>query len=238
MAEGPSGIPVYYHRCRSCSFLFTTFCDSFTPSQWTTHIYNPNYYLKVDPDYADRRPQSNALTVDALLAGRHGDYHGLDYGGGNGRTAALLQATGYRFECYDPFGDSNVVADSRECYNFCSAFEVAEHSPDPHNFLREIVSLCSPDRLAVLISTHLHDRHTASNSRLDWWYAAPRNGHISLYSHLSLKKAARIHGLDCLSLTENTHLLTRGYTPRDARAFLIAGKLRSRWRRLVQRCTT
>lgn len=234
MPGGPSGVPVYYHLCRACGFLFTTFCDRFTPAQWSTHVYNPAYYQDIDPDYAERRPHGNALTIDALLAGHYDQWHGLDYGGGNGRTAQLLRAMGYRYDCHDPFGASDIDPLLRGRYDFCSAFEVAEHTPDPTAFLREIVTLCSPERLAVLVGTHVHDRHTAPDDRLDWWYAAPRNGHISLHSRRSLQVLARRHGLDCLTLTEQTHLLTRGYTPREACAFLWIGKLRTRWRRLLK----
>lgn len=36
MPQGPLGVPVYYHLCDHCGFLFTTFCDRFKPTQWAT----------------------------------------------------------------------------------------------------------------------------------------------------------------------------------------------------------
>lgn len=235
MPAGPSGIPVQYYRCRACAFVFTPFCDDFTPAQWTTHIYNEAYYQEVDPDYAERRPLGNALAIDALLSGRHSDWIGLDYGGGNGRTAELLRSMGYHYECHDPFGVSDDSDSYRGRYNFCSVFEVAEHAPDPAAFLREITALCTPGRLAVLVGTHVNDRHTRAGGSLDWWYAAPRNGHISLHSRRSLALLARAQDLDCVSLTEQTHLFSRGYTRREALTFLWAGKIKTRWRRVLGR---
>lgn len=231
--RGLSGAPVYYHRCHACHFVFTEFCDSFTPAQWTTHVYDESYYHEVDPDYGERRPQANAQVINALLANCHEDWLGLDYGGGNGLTAALIREMGYRYECFDPFGSSDVSVGSRGLYNFCSVFEVAEHAPDPGGFTREIVDLCSKDRLAVLVGTHVNDRHVTDDGRLDWWYAAPRNGHISLHSRRSLQLLAHAQGLDCLNLSEQTHLFSRGYTQKEALAFLLTGKIRARWHRAV-----
>lgn len=234
MRSGAMGVPVYYHRCVACGFVFTSFCDGFTATQWITHIYNEAYYREVDPDYSERRPRGNALAVDALLAGRQRSWIGLDYGGGNGRTAAMLREMGYRYESYDPFGHSDVTTEAKECYDFCSAFEVAEHAHDPSSFVQEIVGLCSRGQLAVLVGTHVNDGHIREGGRLDWWYASPRNGHVSLHSRLSLQKLAQANGLDCVSLTEQTHLFSRGYTKCEALLFLLSGKIRTRVRRALR----
>src|SRR2546423_14681900 len=50
-----SGVPVYYHRCPSCHFIFTTAFDSFTPDDFRRHVYNEQYAL-IDPEYAEERP--------------------------------------------------------------------------------------------------------------------------------------------------------------------------------------
>src|SRR5688572_1810116 len=47
-----SGVPVYYHRCRSCGFIFTVAFDHFSPGDFAREIYNDEYRL-VDPDFAD-----------------------------------------------------------------------------------------------------------------------------------------------------------------------------------------
>ena len=35
-----SGVPVYYHRCPSCRFIFTAAFDHFTTDDFHRHIYN------------------------------------------------------------------------------------------------------------------------------------------------------------------------------------------------------
>jgi len=228
-----AAIPVYYLRCERCSFIFTTFCDSFTARQWTAYVYNAEYYLTLDPDYADVRPRGNCIAVDCLLSAHKDEVIGLDYGGGNGKTAALLREVGYRYDTYDPFGVSLLTDGFVERYNFCSAFEVAEHSHDPVNFLGEIVRLASKSKLAVLVGTHVVDDISVAGLGLGWWYAAPRNGHISLYSKRSLQELARRFDLRCTTFSRTTHLFTRGYSSREAFRFLLLGKLRSRLRRLL-----
>ena len=234
-APPASGIPVYYRRCTRCRFIGTNFFDGLTRRQWTSWVYNDAYYSSIDPGYREIRPRANAGVVDAMLNDHTSDWRGLDYGGGNGETARYLQAMGYDYACHDPFGRSTALESSRGSYNFCSAFEVAEHTPDPRAFIADVVHWCTPGRLAVLIGTHVHDDAVSDAGRLAWWYAAPRNGHVSLHSRQSLQLLAAQQGLDCLSLSERTHLLTRGYSPSEARWFLLKGKLRGRVRRLLRR---
>lgn len=232
--DGLRGIPVFYHRCMSCGFIFTSFFDNFNPTQWMGLLYNAEYYARVDPDYAVVRPRGNAMVIDGLLCGRKAEVIGLDYGGGNGQTATLLRNMGYRYDTHDPFGLSALTPDLAGRYNFCSAFEVAEHTPDPLGFVGDMVRMCSKDKMAILIGTHTHNGNVSDASRLGWWYAAPRNGHISLYSKQSLLKLAGQFGLHCISFSESTHLLTRGMSSYDAYRFLLKGKLRSRLRRLFR----
>ncbi len=44
---------------------------------------------------------------------------------------------------------------------------------------------------------------------LNWWYAGPRNGHVSLYSRASLAKLVRRFGLKLGSFSESMHVLYR-----------------------------
>lgn len=232
--EGIVGIPVYYRRCLGCDFVFTEFFDDFTPSMWSGLVYNTAYYETIDPEYADVRPRANAQAIDALLRDRKADWIGLDYGGGNGLTSVHLSQRGYCYDTYDPFGTTAMRPEHAGHYNFCSAFEVAEHTPNPVAFLADIVRLCSAERLAILIGTHVHDKHVNAQNGLSWWYAAPRNGHISLHSRRSLATLARRFSLSAVSLTEQTHLLTRDYGHAEALRFLLKGKLRGRLQRLLR----
>lgn len=50
--DTPSLIPVIYHRCGNCGFIFTTYFDEFDEEMWCKHIYNTDY-IKVDPEYEE-----------------------------------------------------------------------------------------------------------------------------------------------------------------------------------------
>jgi Methyltransferase domain len=205
---GLRGIPVLYRKCTDCGFIFTDFFDDFTPDQWRTHIYNDDY-ARVDPDYESKRPRSNVVKINVLLIGRKNKIIGLDYGGGNGKTASLLRERGWAFDSYDPFGSTHMSPERMGRYNFCSAMEVFEHSPDPVSSLQDIVGKMAPGRAMIVIGTGLHDGIVSAQTRLSWWYAAPRNGHISLFSRKSMEILASRFGLAYSSIYPGTHLLTR-----------------------------
>lgn len=232
---GLVAVPVYYRRCSACGFVFTDFFDDFTPQQWSAQLYNDEYYRSVDPAYADERPLNNARGVDHLLRRYRQSTIGLDYGGGSGRTCGRLRELGYRFDTFDPFGARSLTPEFAGRYNFCTAFEVAEHTPDPRGFLGAIVELASPERLGILVGTQLLDGIVSDASRLSWWYAGPRNGHISLYSRRSMQLLAQRFGLDYTPFSSRTHLLTRHWSAREAWWLLARGKMVGRLDRLARR---
>ena len=160
---GICAIPVVYMQCGHCQFIFTEFCDSFTEEKWRRYVYNEQY-AKIDPEYLDIRPRVNAREIVALLAGKMANTVGLDYGGGSGKTAALLREQGWVFDTYDPFGHTDMSPDRIGRYNFCSAMQVFEHTPDPVGSLREIVEESKPWQTDDL------DRHR--NSR---WHRLERD---------------------------------------------------------------
>jgi len=233
--DGFSGCPLYYYRCGECAFIFTDFCDTFSPAEWHTHIYNADY-ARIDPDYVSVRPHGNAKVVDAVAHWFKRSLVGLDYGGGSGLTSKLLRERGYVYDTYDPFGETRLSPDLRGTYNFCSAFEVIEHSPNPRELMQTIVSLATPGRLIMMIGTQTHDGSVCDASRLSWWYVGPRNGHISIYSRRSLAVLAAQFGMTCTCVSKSTHLLTRGYSPLQItglRCLLFAGKLTRLTRKLL-----
>lgn len=233
--QGLSGVPVYYHRCGACGFVFTRFFDRFDGDEWRDIIYNDYYYERIDPDYAERRPRHNRDQLVTILRGRERRAIGLDYGGGNGRTAALMRERGYRYDSYDPYGDSELHPEYASRYDVCSAFEVAEHTPDPRDMMAQIVARCSSGPLTVLIGTLAQDDHMAAPTGLGWWYAAPRNGHVSLYSRRSLQMLGEQVGLSLISFNASQHLFFRGHSAAAVRRSVIGGKIRARLGRLVGR---
>lgn len=229
--QGLCTIPVIYRMCDKCQFIFTNFFDGFSGEQWQRYVYNDGY-LKLDPDYLKVRPCMNARDLITLLAGSKGSTIGLDYGGGNGMTAALMRENGWTFNSYDPFAYTDVSPDLIGRYNFCPAVEVFEHTPDPVGTLRDIVGMASSGPLMILISTGIHDGKVSKATRLSWPYASPRCGHISLYSSKSMQILAGRFDMTVTRVraASRTHLLVRGISENAARALQLRGKLLRRVR--------
>jgi hypothetical protein len=232
--QGLAAIPVIYRRCTDCRFISTDFFDDFTAAQWRAHVYNADY-ATVDPEYDSVRPRGNAREIASFLAGNARGAVGLDYGGGSGMTAALLRENGYAFDSYDPYGSTHLTPALAGRYTLCSAFEVFEHSPDPRGSLRQIVERASPGELTIYIGTGIHDGIVTEQTRLSWWYVAPRNGHVSIYSRRSLQILAAQFGLTYTALWpfRGTHLLTRGESTAAIRRRLVGAKLATRARTLL-----
>ena len=90
---------------------------------------------------------------------------------------------------------------------------------DVHGLAARLAALLAPDGL-LLASTLLSDGQLPPGRPLDWWYASPRNGHISLFSARSLRVLAGRHGLEVASFNPGLHALWRGGFPPWARHLL------------------
>lgn len=213
---GISGIPIYYYRCPECRFLFTTAFDDFSTDDFRRHVYNEEYLL-VDPDYLGVRARSNAEFLVQLFPGpRPGRV--LDYGGGSGVLADCLRAAGFpEVENYDPFvpAHSNRPDGRFDCV---VCFEVVEHSTDPEDTFADMMDFLSEPGL-IVFSTVLQPADI-DRQGLSWWYAGPRNGHVSLFSRESLQALIEPYGFACASFNNNLHVLYRE-VPGFARHFLI-----------------
>jgi SAM-dependent methyltransferase len=199
----PSGTLVRYHLCMVCGFCFAPEIQSWKREQFAASIYNDGY-AAVDPDYLGDRPRANARTLhDAFGASKQHLRH-LDYGGGSGLLSATLREHGWNSTSYDPFVDEGTNVQDLGSYDLVTAFEVFEHVPDIHALLQDLVTLCKPEGL-ILFSTLVSDGQIAQGARLTWWYASPRNGHISLFSSKSLTRWMSGKGLRFVSLNPNMH---------------------------------
>jgi SAM-dependent methyltransferase len=211
-----SGVPIYYYRCPACRFLFTTAFDHFTTDDFLRHVYNEEYHL-VDPDYREERSRANAALLTGLFSNPR-PHRILDYGGGNGTLANRLRAAGFpRVETYDPFvPDYSDSPDGR--FDCVVSFEVVEHSTDPERTFAEMGEFLADPGL-IVFSTLLQppdiDRHG-----LNWWYAGPRNGHVSLFSRESLRAIVEPLGFGFGSFNDNLHVLFREVPP-FAKHFIV-----------------
>ncbi len=202
---GLSGVPIYYHRCPTCRFIFTTAFDDFSKEDFLRHVYNDEYIL-VDPDYQESRPRANAGLLSSLFPQLR-PRRLLDYGGGNGVLVDALRDAGFpHAESYDPFVPQHADRPTGR-FDCIACFEVLEHSTDPSRTIAEMSELLSDPGLIVL-STLLQPADIERQG-LNWWYAGPRNGHVSLYSRESLERLLAPFGFRFGSFNDGLHVLFR-----------------------------
>jgi SAM-dependent methyltransferase len=216
----PSGISISYYLCNNCSFCFAPEFSSWKLQDFQEKIYNQDY-IEVDPDYLDIRPRSNAHNLISMFGDRGSRIKHLDFGGGNGLLSRVLNAAKWRSTSYDPFVDKDVVLDSLGKFDLITAFEVFEHVPDVNKLVKDISSLLKPDGI-VLFSTLVSDGNIEPSKGIDWWYASPRNGHISLFSVKSLAILGAQLGFSFGSFSSGFHLYCK-QVPLPSWASRLAG---------------
>jgi len=200
-----SGIPIYYYRCHDCGFIFTTFFDIFTEAELKGLIYNERY-IDVDPDFKEARPRQNTRIISKMLGGNK-DITILDYGGGTGLLADMLNNLGFQnVETYDPLFPETSTKPTVK-YDCIVCFEVVEHTTDPKATFDDLFSLLKEDGI-VLFST-LTQPGNMEELGINWWYIGPRNGHISIYTGKSLETVIQDAGFNFMSFDESWHLIFR-----------------------------
>ena len=206
-----AGQAVYYRRCAACGFLFSDYFDDWSDAEFLEHIYNPGY-AQIDPDYSETRPADNARMVAALFGALKDTLSVLDFGGGNGRFAALLRDDHGFADCttYEKLNPEFAAPPQRR-FALITCFETLEHVPDPVACAGAIAG-CLAEEGLVLMSTLLQPAHFDSLG-LSWWYVGPRNGHISIHSPRSLPLLWQTQGWRFTSLGRDFHIACRGRLP-------------------------
>jgi FkbM family methyltransferase len=197
---------VPYYRCRKCGFLFTDLIDDWDQHQIKDRIFNEEY-IRADPDFIKRRPEANARLINCLFGKNKEQLFVLDYGGGEGSLAYLLRNAGFKnVDVYDPMyhPDFKIVGKK---YHLMLAFEVMEHLSDPHSVFRDVNRFLQDE--GVFFFSTLVQPDDIGKIGTDWWYAAPRNGHVSLHSFQSLEILASEFGFQLQSLNRNQHMVYR-----------------------------
>ena len=202
-----SGIAIYYFTCRECQFTFAPEFENWKESDFSEHIYNEQYTY-IDPDYTDIRPRNNAELLDRLFGIYKDSITHLDFGGGNHLLSKLLRQKQWTSTSFDPFAEDRQDLSSLGHFNLLSAFEVFEHSPNTSTLMDNLCSLLTDDGI-IIFSTLASDGNIAPRQRLSWWYAAPRNGHVSLFSRKSLFLLGARHGFRFGSFSANLHVFWR-----------------------------
>ncbi len=186
---GLSGVTVHYYKCSQCGLIFTEFFDQWNTEDFSRFIYNDDY-AKVDGDYASARPERDAVVVAQRLAGLT-HLRLLDYGSGSRVLSRSLRSRGFEGATnYDP-----VSSPARPCgaFDVVTCFEVLEHTTRPLATLADIASFLAPGG-CVLFTTGIQPPDIAA-LRANWWYIAPRNGHVTIYTLNALALGGRAAGL-------------------------------------------
>ncbi len=204
----PSGQSIAYYLCRHCGYSFAPEFMRWSEAQFKERIYNEDYQL-VDPDYESVRPSDNAALIKKTFGAAKDEIKHLDYGGGSGLLSQLLADDGWSSTTYDPFVDDHFpFVKTNQKFDLITAFEVMEHVPQPRQLLERLVSLCKPNGL-VFFSTLIFDSGALERFSLDWWYVAPRNGHVSIFSDKSLKVLFAQYGMNVAHVDQNLHVAYR-----------------------------
>ncbi|MBF0181037.1 MAG: methyltransferase domain-containing protein [Magnetococcales bacterium] len=186
----PSGIIIDYYLCDRCGFCFAHPLTSWDHVAFKEYLYNENYEY-IDNDYKEARPLYMAHLLLEYVGDSSQKIKHLDYGGGNGALTTLLQGAHWQSVSYDPYMDHQEKPVGK--FDLITAFEVFEHVPKIHDVIIDIKKMLTPQGI-ILFTTALSDGYIMANQPLTWWYAAPRNGHISLYAAKTLSTLARQHG--------------------------------------------
>ncbi|NEX60834.1 class I SAM-dependent methyltransferase [Noviherbaspirillum sp. 17J57-3] len=203
----PSGTLVHYALCGECGYCFAPEMCAWPLEKFEALIYNADY-VKVDPDYVSLRPKGSAHMLRGMFPNLPSTVRHLDYGGGSGIMSDLLREAGWTSRSYDPFVHKDTQPAQLGKFDFITAFEVFEHVPDARQLIGTLGSLLE-DGGMLLFSTLLSDGQVHPGQRPGWWYASPRNGHISLFSRKALAVLAVEYGYNFGSFNENLHIMCK-----------------------------
>jgi SAM-dependent methyltransferase len=197
--------PIYYFLCDNCHFCFAPEIYNWTISEFEEKIYN-NQYIEIDPDYVENRPTANAKQLTHLFDNQKQLIRHLDYGGGSGLLSQLLREQDWQSITYDPFYNKETNLKNLGKFDLITAYEVFEHVPNVDKLMSDLSFLLN-DNGIILFSTLLSDGQIEKNKRIQWWYASPRNGHISLFSKKSLSILANNSGFTLGSFSTGLHAM-------------------------------
>jgi 2-polyprenyl-6-hydroxyphenyl methylase/3-demethylubiquinone-9 3-methyltransferase len=131
----------------------------------------------------------------------------------------MLRTVGFpRVDTYDPFVPDHSTRPSPP-YDCVICFEVVEHSTDPTSLFADMSELLSAS--GIIVFSTLVQPDDIDSQGLNWWYAAPRNAHISLYTKQSLAQVGHRLGFRLGSFNQSYHVFFRD-VPDYAKHFLFA----------------
>ncbi len=184
-------------ECIECGFAQFDDMSAWSEARFADLIYNDDYHL-CDMPFEEIRPRRLADWLSSFV----GDKRLVDYGGGKGRMAEILGEHGHYATSYDPFYGMPFPASADA--DIVTAFEVVEHIPDSRSAFRSMQGMMK-DSGIIVFSTLTKP----TKLRGDWWYASPRNGHVSLHTEESLSLTLAQVGMEMVSLSREVHVAAR-----------------------------
>ena len=192
---------VAYFQCTSCGHI-----QSEQP-YWLEEAYT-GLSFKRDTGMVDRSVwTAKAVVALAYKRDLSSETPMLDWGAGTGMFVRLCRDHGLNYFYSDRYA-ANIFALGFEApaleknrYKVISAFEVAEHFPDPLADFAQILDL-SPDYF--IFSTLLY-----KDQGPGWWYVLEDGQHVAFYTRKSLEIIAHKHGYHLATDDCGTHLFSR-----------------------------
>lgn len=193
---------VQYFHCGDCGFVCTE------KPYWLEEAYSES--ISVTDTGVLERNWSLSAKLACFLYGcmdARGTY--LDVAGGYGILTRMMRDYGFNYYWEDKFSPNLVArgfeaARAREPFVALSGFEVMEHTPDPAEFVREIMT--RHDCRTFIFSTVTYPGLGPPSP--DWSYLSPMTGqHISFFQQRTLTRLAQRLGLGFLS-SGGVHVFT------------------------------
>ena len=214
-------------ECKTCNFVWVE------NPHWLTEAYK-NAFTTTDSSLVARPMQNRSKLAKIIHCNANPLGKFLDYGGGTGLFAKMMQDLGYDFFTYDKFSENIFSRDksvsnleANEHYELISSFEVFEHLIDPLNITLKLSKLTD----LIVFSTEL-----IPNSSTDfpkWSYLGFEHGqHISFYSESSLSKLALQLQMKYWRVDNFLHVL---YRNREKIHFPIQNKISTLTSRIIER---
>jgi hypothetical protein len=192
---------VGFYQCNSCGFVQTQ--DPY----WLDEAYEEPIQT-TDVGYVSRNLKLADVTASVIASCFDPAGQFLDFGGGYGLLVRLLRDRGLDFYRDDPYCE-NLLArgfDRPDAarYELVTAFEVAEHLPDPVASFEAMLSYSDN----ILFTTELMTNPAPAPG--GWWYYSLETGqHVSLYTEDALHALAdRLNLKIVTSPSRDRHLLT------------------------------
>lgn len=182
------GTELFY--CPDCEYLFKDATARVSPEkEKAIYLLHEN-----TPENTGYVQMLQTFVEKAILPhGRH-LRTALDFGCGPGPVlASLLDKQGYQARVYDPYFADRTEVLSRQ-YDLITATEVLEHLNSPLVELKKLAEILNPEGILAVMTLFHPNNETACQ---DWWYRRDPT-HIGFFTPVTLKRIARLLGLDLL----------------------------------------